>query len=167
VGPGARGGGDGGGDEANLEVSRAFFREHQEAILKTMPRDNTASPFARLSALFTQISIARTRNLCLVTCRQKWAMNRSVGIGMSEKSAMPPSSLQEIAGDSAETRAMAPPQGAAAHLLAQGDPTEQPEVTEPASRPGGSVLHQRAAAARRAWSRANALVALAQGYLSR
>ena len=52
-GGGGRGGG-GGGDDANLDVSQAFFREHQAAIMKTMPQDGTSGPFARLSALFTQ-----------------------------------------------------------------------------------------------------------------
>jgi alanyl aminopeptidase len=60
-GAGGRGGGDGGNDEANLEVSRAFFRDHQEAIMKTMPRDGTAGPFARLSGLFTQACDAAQR----------------------------------------------------------------------------------------------------------
>jgi len=50
---GGRGGG-GGGDDANLDVSQTFFREHQAAIMKTMPQDGTAGPFARFSALFTQ-----------------------------------------------------------------------------------------------------------------
>ena len=49
---GGRGGG--GGDDANLDVSQAFFREHQAAIMKTMPQDGTSGPFARFSALFTQ-----------------------------------------------------------------------------------------------------------------
>ena len=52
-GGGGRGGGGGGNDDVNLEVSQAFFRDHEEAIMKTMPRDGTAGPFARLSALFT------------------------------------------------------------------------------------------------------------------
>jgi alanyl aminopeptidase len=59
-GGGGRGGG-GGGEDANLEVSQAFFREHQEAIMKTMPRDGTAGPFARLSGLFTQTCAADQR----------------------------------------------------------------------------------------------------------
>ena len=72
---------------------------------------------------------------------------------------------QERAVDSADARMMAAPHDSATHLLVQGDPTEPAEVTGPVSRPGGSVLRQRAAAARTAWSRADALVALAQGYL--
>jgi cytosol alanyl aminopeptidase len=53
-GGGGRGGGGGAGDEANLEVSQAFFREHQVAIVKSMPEDGTNGSFARLSGLFTQ-----------------------------------------------------------------------------------------------------------------
>jgi alanyl aminopeptidase len=53
-GGGGGGGRGGGGVESNLAVSQAFFREHQAAIMKTMPRDGTAGPFARLSGLFTQ-----------------------------------------------------------------------------------------------------------------
>jgi len=56
---GGRGGG--GGDDANLDVSQAFFREHQAAIMKTMPQDGTAGPFARFSALFTQSCSADQR----------------------------------------------------------------------------------------------------------
>jgi hypothetical protein len=51
----------GGGGESNLAVSQAFFRDHQEAIMKTMPRDGTAGPFARLSGLFTQTCDADQR----------------------------------------------------------------------------------------------------------
>jgi alanyl aminopeptidase len=59
-GGGGRGGG-GGGEDSNLEVSQAFFREHQAAIMKTMPQDGTAGPFARLSGLFTQTCSADQR----------------------------------------------------------------------------------------------------------
>jgi alanyl aminopeptidase len=53
-GGGGRGGGGGGSDgDANLQVAQAFFREHQAEIMKTMPQDGTAGPFARLSGLFT------------------------------------------------------------------------------------------------------------------
>jgi hypothetical protein len=96
-------------------------------------------------------------------------------------------SPHEAAGDSAETWVVAPPHEAAGNLLPQGfaregskgsegsegskgsegiaDAATAREVDEPSSRRGGSVLHQRADAARRGWSRADALVALAQGYL--
>ena len=46
-----------------------------------------------------------------------------------------------------------------------GDSAEARDVIEPTSGRGGSVLHQRADATRRAFNRADALVALAQGYL--
>ena len=46
-----------------------------------------------------------------------------------------------------------------------GDSAESRDVTEPTSGHGGSVLHQRADAAKRAFNRADALVSLAQGYL--
>ena len=42
---------------------------------------------------------------------------------------------------------------------------ESRDVSEPTSRQGGGVLHQRADAAQRAFCRADALVSLAQGYL--
>jgi cytosol alanyl aminopeptidase len=51
---GRGGGGAGMGNDDNLAVAQAFFREHQDAILKSMPQDGTAGPFARLSGLFTQ-----------------------------------------------------------------------------------------------------------------
>ena len=57
---GGRGGG-GGADDANLDVSQAFFREHQAEIMKTMPQDGTSGPFARFSALFTQSCSADQR----------------------------------------------------------------------------------------------------------
>jgi hypothetical protein len=79
------------------------------------------------------------------------------------------------AGDSAASRVDAPPHEAAINPLSQdpagegsdgiGDSAASGDVREPTSRPGGSVLYQRADAARRAWSRADALVWLAQGYL--
>jgi hypothetical protein len=46
-----------------------------------------------------------------------------------------------------------------------GVSAESRDVSEPTSRQGGSVLQQRADAAQRAFSRADALVSLAQGYL--
>jgi hypothetical protein len=46
-----------------------------------------------------------------------------------------------------------------------GDSAELRDVSEPTSGHGGSVLRQRADAAHRAFSRADALVSLAQGYL--
>jgi hypothetical protein len=79
------------------------------------------------------------------------------------------------ADDSAESRVAAPPHEAAVNRLSRdpagegsdgiGDSAESRDVREPTSRASGSVLYQRADAARRAWSRADALVWLAQGYL--
>jgi hypothetical protein len=79
------------------------------------------------------------------------------------------------ADDSAASRVAAPAHEAAVNPLPRdpaGDGSDgigasaaSRDVREPTSRPGGSVLHQRADAARRAWSRADALVWLAQGYL--
>jgi alanyl aminopeptidase len=60
-GTGGRGGGPALGDEANLEVSQAFFREHREALMKSLPRDGTAGPSARMSGLFTQTCSAEQR----------------------------------------------------------------------------------------------------------
>jgi hypothetical protein len=57
-----RGGGGGTANDDNLQVSQAFFREHQDAIIKTMPQDGTAGPFARLSGLFTQTCDADQRD---------------------------------------------------------------------------------------------------------
>jgi hypothetical protein len=95
--------------------------------------------------------------------------------------------LQEAAGNSAASSEAALPRNAVDSPLPQGfarderdgrDGSEESkgrveiaasaasqEVTEPSSEHGGSVLRQRAAAARRAWNRADALVAIAQGYL--
>jgi cytosol alanyl aminopeptidase len=60
-GGGGRGGG-GGGDDSNLAVSQQFFRDHEAAIMKNMPQDGTAGPFARLSGLFTQTCAADQRD---------------------------------------------------------------------------------------------------------
>src|SRR5262249_38583146 len=62
---GRRGGGGGGaadGGEDNLSVSQAFFKEHQADIMKTMPRDGTSGPFARISGLFTRTCDAARRD---------------------------------------------------------------------------------------------------------
>ncbi|HEU4726796.1 MAG TPA: M1 family metallopeptidase [Kofleriaceae bacterium] len=65
---GAAGGGDrrrgavaDGIDEASLAGSQQFFRDHQAAIMKTMPQDGTSGPFARLSGLFTETCQADQR----------------------------------------------------------------------------------------------------------
>jgi alanyl aminopeptidase len=61
-GGGGRGGAGGVGVEsAGLAVAQAFFREHQAAIMKSMPQDGTSGPFARLSALFTETCQADQR----------------------------------------------------------------------------------------------------------
>ncbi|HMG56475.1 MAG TPA: M1 family metallopeptidase, partial [Kofleriaceae bacterium] len=61
-GGGRRGGGGGPDSDAILAVSQAFFRDHQEAILKTLPSDGTSGPFAQLSGLFTATCRAEQRD---------------------------------------------------------------------------------------------------------
>jgi hypothetical protein len=91
-----------------------------------------------------------------------------------------------VADDSAASRVAAPPYDAVVNPLPRdpaaavnplprdpagegsdgiGDSAASRDVRELTSKPSGSVLYQRADAARRAWSRADALVCLAQGYL--
>jgi alanyl aminopeptidase len=72
-GGGGRGGGGGGGDDTNLEVSQAFFREHQAEIMKTMPKDGTSGSFARLSGLFTQSCRADQREAVTGYVKQTFA----------------------------------------------------------------------------------------------
>jgi alanyl aminopeptidase len=61
-GGGGRGRGGGGlANDDNLAVAQAFFREHEDAIIKSMPQDGTNGPFARLSGLFTQTCDADQR----------------------------------------------------------------------------------------------------------
>jgi hypothetical protein len=78
-------------------------------------------------------------------------------------------------GDSAASRVAAPPHEAVINPLSRnpadegsdeiGDSAASRDVRELTSRPSGSVLYQQGDAARRAWSRADALVWLTQGYL--
>jgi alanyl aminopeptidase len=59
---GRRGTGGVGLEPAGIANAQAFFREHQAAIMKTMPQDGTSGPFARLSALFTDTCQADQRD---------------------------------------------------------------------------------------------------------
>ena len=62
-GRGDRGGAPlGDGRDANLTVAQTFFRDHQAELMKAMPQDGTAGPFARLSALFTASCRAEQRD---------------------------------------------------------------------------------------------------------
>ena len=56
--------------EAHLEVSQAFFRDHQAAIMKTMPQDGTSGPFARISGLFTATCSADQREAITAYVKQ-------------------------------------------------------------------------------------------------
>ena len=99
---------------------------------------------------------------------QVWTMLNHAATQLVDDPASP-------AGDSAESSAAAQPPGSAVNPLPPdlagdgsdgiGDSAESRDVTEPTSGHGGSVLHQRADAAKRAFNRADALVSLAQGYL--
>jgi alanyl aminopeptidase len=61
-GGGGRRGGEGVGvDAAGLAVAQAFFKDHEAAIMKSMPQDGTSGPFARLSGLFTETCDADQR----------------------------------------------------------------------------------------------------------
>jgi alanyl aminopeptidase len=56
------GAGRGESREQGLPVAQAFFREHQDAIVKRVPQGGTASTFARLSTLFTETCDASRRD---------------------------------------------------------------------------------------------------------
>ncbi|HET7504099.1 MAG TPA: M1 family aminopeptidase [Kofleriaceae bacterium] len=60
-------------DEASLVVSQQFFRDHQAAIMKSMPQDGTSGPFARLSALFTETCQADQREAITTYVKQTFA----------------------------------------------------------------------------------------------
>jgi cytosol alanyl aminopeptidase len=55
-----RGGAD--GDDINLEVAQAFFRDNQEAVMGKMPKDGTAGSIAGVSRLFTASCRADVRD---------------------------------------------------------------------------------------------------------
>jgi alanyl aminopeptidase len=46
---------------SNLALSQAFFREHEAHIMKSLPKDGTARPVARISSLFTETCRADQR----------------------------------------------------------------------------------------------------------
>jgi alanyl aminopeptidase len=52
----------GGSSDANLATAQQFFRDNQAAILKRIPQDETASPTARMSGLFTGSCKAEQRD---------------------------------------------------------------------------------------------------------
>jgi alanyl aminopeptidase len=71
---GRRGGAGGVGVEtAGLATAQQFFREHQAAIMKSMPQDGTSGPFARLSALFTETCQADQRQAVTDYVKQTFA----------------------------------------------------------------------------------------------
>jgi alanyl aminopeptidase len=57
-------------DAANLAVSQAFFRDHQAELMKAMPQDGTAGPFARLSGLYTETCQADQRDAVTAYIKQ-------------------------------------------------------------------------------------------------
>jgi alanyl aminopeptidase len=61
VGGGRGGGGAGGVEAAGLATAQQFFRDHEAAIMKSLPQDGTSGPFARLSSLFTETCQADQR----------------------------------------------------------------------------------------------------------
>jgi hypothetical protein len=72
-GGGRRDGGGVGVEAAGLAVAQAFFRDHQAAIMKTMPQDGTSGPFARLSALFTETCQADQREAVTAYVKRTFA----------------------------------------------------------------------------------------------
>jgi len=56
------GGGREGGRDTGLAVAQAFFRDHEDAIMKAMPHGGTSGPFARLSILFAETCDASKRD---------------------------------------------------------------------------------------------------------
>jgi alanyl aminopeptidase len=59
--------------QVNLATAQAFFREHEAAVMKTMPRDGTSGPFARVSALFTATCSADQRGEITAYVRKTFA----------------------------------------------------------------------------------------------
>ena len=51
-----------GSTETNREVARKFFKENMDSILKRLPKDETASPLAIVSAVFTSACDAKRRD---------------------------------------------------------------------------------------------------------
>jgi len=62
------------GLDASLVVAQTFFREHQAEIMKTMPQDGTAGPFARISGVFTASCRAEQRAVVTAYVQQTFGV---------------------------------------------------------------------------------------------